>query len=130
MIGLTVTNLVSTFSASCKQSTFFGLKSWYYYLQRKVVDGDCMITFNVLPSNGSGRSDILLIVLALVDDLLTLAGILAIGYVIYSGVLYLTSQGSPDSTQKAQHALQNALIGLVICVLAIAIVRFLGAKLG
>jgi amino acid transporter len=123
-----ITQLLSIFSISngCTPTDFFGLKPWYQYLQ---TDKSCnVVNFNFLPANG--QSDILLVALAIVDDLLRVAGLVAVAFVVYGGIQYVTSQGSPDQTQKAQRTIQNALIGLVISVLAIATVSFLGNKLG
>ncbi len=123
-----ITTLLSHFSATqlCKPKGFFGLKAWYQYLD---TDKNCnIVNFNVLPSNG--QSDLLLIGVAVIDDLLRIAGLVAIAFVIYGGVQYVASQGSPDQTQKAQATIQNALIGLIICLLAVAMVSFLGSKLG
>jgi hypothetical protein len=112
------------FAATNCKPTFFGLKPWYYYLQQ---DGSCNITnFTVL----GGKSSILLIGLAIVDDLLLIAGMAAVGYVIYGGARYILSQGSPEETAKAQGTVINALIGLVIAIIAIAAVSFIGNKLG
>ncbi len=129
--------LTSTFGAACPSSTFFGLKPWWYYLRTEMVTIDpnlppqCKVYFDILPSGArSGQSDILLVLLAVVDDLLMIAGLVAIGFVIWGGVLYMTSQGSPEQTQKGQATVTNALIGLVLCVMAIAIVRFVGARVG
>ncbi|HEX8182908.1 MAG TPA: hypothetical protein VF575_04890 [Candidatus Saccharimonadales bacterium] len=125
-----LTQFLSRFAVSeeCAaiEPSFFGLKPWYHYLD---TDAKCnVIDFNFLDING--RSDIALIALAIVDDLLRIAGIIAIGYIIYGGILYVTSQGSPDQTQKAQNTIQNALIGLVIAVLAISAVAFFGSRIG
>ncbi len=106
--------------------TLFGLKAWYYYL---TVDAKCnLVGFNFLPSNG--KSDLLLIGLAIVDDLLTLAGLAAVGFVIYGGILFITSQGSPEQTAKARNTIQNALIGLVISILSVAMVSYFGSRIG
>ncbi|HSH55902.1 MAG TPA: hypothetical protein VK983_03685 [Candidatus Limnocylindrales bacterium] len=120
--------LYSLFSVTngCRPPGFFGLKPWYQYLK---TEKDCTVRdFQVL--GGTSGSDFLLIGLALVDDLLRIAGFVAIGYVIYGGILYITSQGSPEQTGKAQNTIQNALVGLVITVVAVAFVGFLGARLG
>lgn len=141
MLGQIV-NLVSVFGAGCSEKTFFGLLPWYHYLKKETVPSGiendpatptneglmCNIAFNPLPSNG--QSDILLVLLVIIDDLLRIAGLVAIGFIIWGGILYLTSQGSPDQTQKAQNTLQNAILGLVICILAIALVSFIGARIG
>ena len=109
----------------CEPNGFFGLKPWYHYLQ---ADSECnVVNFSFLPADG--KSSLLLVGAALLDDLLMIAGIVAIGFVVYGGILYVTSQGSPDQTQKAQSTIQNALIGLVIAMIAVAVVSFLGNKI-
>lgn len=114
----------------CNPPSFFGLKPWFQYL--KTDDACNVIDFRILYRNADGTSgsDVLLVGLAVVDDMLRIAGFVAIGFIIYGGVVYLTSQGSPDATGKAQTTIQNALIGLVICIMAIALVTFLGSRVG
>lgn len=123
-MGSTPAGLFMHLAAVSCQNTFLGLKAWYYYLQ---LDGHCqVINFTPLGANSS----VLLILLAIIDDLLRIAGLLAVIFVIVSGVKYMTSQGSPDGTAKALSTLINALIGLAMSVIAIAFVAFLGSKLG
>lgn len=120
--------LITQFGVSngCVPKQFFGLKPWYQYLE---TDSQCnIINFKVLPT--SGPSDFLLVALALVDDLLRIAGFVAIGFIIYGGILYVTSQGSPDQTRNAQSTIINALVGLILAVLATAFVSFLGNRIG
>jgi hypothetical protein len=122
--------------AGCAKS-FLGLVSWDAYLPNGWFGGPaglpgdaCAINgnFQVLPQNG--QSGLLLIGLAILDDLLRIATLIAVGYVIYGGILYMTSNGSPDMTKKAQKTIINALAGLVIAILAASIVAFIGGKLG
>jgi TRAP-type C4-dicarboxylate transport system permease small subunit len=75
-------------------------------------------------------SDYLLIGFGVIDILLRLVGLVAFGYVIYGGFLYLTSQGEPDRTKAALGTLLNAVIGIVIAMFAAAIVSFIGNRLG
>ena len=100
---------------------------WYQYLTVEKDDTDsCAVTdFTLLPNDGKS-SDIPLVLLAVVDDLLRFAGLVAVIFVIYGGVQYATSQGSPDATAKAQSTIMNALIGLAIAVVAVTFVTFLG----
>ena len=119
-------------TGSCPKSTFFGLVPWYQYLR---LDDKCNIaSFQFLPSaDASGKniqSDIPLVLLAIVDDLLRIAGLLAVGFVIYGGIQYITSQGNPDGTAKAQSTVLNALIGLAVALIAVAGVSFVGRALG
>lgn len=121
-----IMTLLTHFAATnqCKP-LFFGLRPWYYYLEQ---DANCnIINFTVLDAEGS---DFLLIALALVDDLLRIAAFVAVGYIIYGGILYMTSQGAPDQAGKAQSTIQNALIGLVIAVASISLVGFVGNRIG
>jgi hypothetical protein len=111
---------------SCSKS-FLGLETWFHYLPASSFNSDCSIkSFNALGSH----SDFLLIGLAILDDLIRIAALVAVGYVIFGGFQYITSQGSPDSTKKAQQTIINALIGVVVAILAASIVAFIGNRLG
>jgi Type IV secretion system pilin len=120
--------LLSQFATSngCVPPQFFGLKPWYEYLK---TNSDCTIReFNVL--GGAAGSDFVLIALALIDDLIRIAALVTIGYIIWGGIKYMTSQGDPSGTGQAQSTVLDALVGLIICIVAIAFVTFLGNRLG
>jgi hypothetical protein len=108
---------------------FLGLKAWYYYLPQSDFDGCNVRTFNFLP-NSSNQADLPLILLAIIDDLLTIAGIVAIAFVIMGAFRYVTSQGNPEDTAKAQSTIINALVGTAIAITAAVFVNFLGKTLG
>jgi hypothetical protein len=118
-------------AAPCAEKSFFGLWPWYHYLNVPgKMDGACnILNFTFLGSNGS-KSDLLLVSLAVVDDLLRIAGLVAVGYVIYAGIKYVISQGAPEETAKAKSTLLNAIIGLAIALVAVALVSFVGNKIG
>lgn len=121
-----------TASGACKKPRLLGVfVPWYQYLEIKKDDtGSCAVKdFNLLPKNGED-SDIPLVLLAIVDDLLRIAGLVAVIFVIYGGIQYTTSQGSPDATAKAQSTVLYALAGLVIALVAVAFVTYLGRALG
>ena len=55
-------------------------------------------------------------------------GIIAVVMVILGGVSYATSQGDPGKVKKGKDTILYGIIGLVIAILAFAIVNFvLGA---
>ncbi len=129
--------MFSAVSPKCTQSdSFLGFVSWFHYLPR--TSDHCDIkNFNVFPvaaDPGHGvlaqKSDIPLVGFAVADDLLRLAGIVAIGFVMVGAVQYITSQGNPEETGKAQSTIINAIIGLTFSIVAATIVSFLGNKLG
>jgi hypothetical protein len=64
--------LLTTFAAGCQASIkpFFGLVPWYDYLPAGDFNAGCNITnFTILPTGGA-PSDVPLVFLAVVDDLL------------------------------------------------------------
>lgn len=127
---LNLTHIVAAGSCtpgSANYHTFFGLLPWYHYLDlNSQCDFDKSHTFVLL----GAHSSVLLIMLAIIDDLLRLAGLLAVIFVIFSGVKFILSNGSPDEAAKARTGGINALIGLAISMVAISLVSFLGNQVG
>jgi hypothetical protein len=120
------TSILHTFATTNCKPKLFGLEPWYQYLQ---LDSNCNVkNFTIL--NPSHPSSFLLIGLAILDDLIRIAALVAAGFVIYGGIQYVTSQGSPDATNKARETIINALIGLVLAIVAASLVSFIGTKLG
>ena len=72
----------------------------------------------VTPTGTTNWQDV---VSKVVSTLLIVAGALAVIYLIYSGILYITAAGNPDSAKKGQQGIINAIIGIVIIVLAYVI---------
>lgn len=127
MFGLALSPLLGHFAA-CTKAPFLGIiQPWYQYLTLKPdATGNCSIAnLNAL----GGHSSFLLIALAIVDDLIRVAALVAVGFVIYGGIQYTTSVGSPEDTTRARTTIINALIGLVLAILAASIVTFIGNRL-
>ncbi len=57
-------------------------------------------------------------------------GIVAVIVIILGGVQYMTSTGDAGKVKKAKDTILYGIIGLVICVLAFAIVNFVIANIG
>jgi hypothetical protein len=131
-------SFLQTFAATavtCGKATLFGLVPWYQYLTPVVNQSTQQCNFTEFQNPTAGgildiHSPFFLIALAVLDDLIRVAALVAVGYVIYGGIQYVTSQGSPDSTSKAQQTIINALIGVTLAMLAAAIVGFIGNSLG
>lgn len=116
------------------QKLFLGLKPWYYYLDSSPPDSrfeGCDVKhFVFLPKSATNGGDVPLILLAIVDDLLRIAALVAIGFVLYGSIQMIASQGDPESTGRAQTTIINALVGLAIAIVATGFVAFLGSRLG
>lgn len=78
----------------------------------------------------SGR-DVNTIVRTIIQVVIYVVGLLAVVMIIIGGIMYSTSAGDPGKVKKAKDTIMYGIIGLVIAVLAFAIVNFiLGAVLG
>lgn len=56
--------------------------------------------------------------------LFLLGGSLAVIYLLWSGVKYITAGGNADQTKQARAGIVNAVIGIIIMMAAFAIIRF------
>lgn len=65
------------------------------------------------------------IVLNVTEIGLQLVGYIAVGFILYGGFQFLTSQGSSEGSAKARKTILNAVIGLVISIASIAIVNLI-----
>ena len=60
--------------------------------------------------------------------LLFLIGALSVIFIIISGIYYVTSQGNAEQVKKAKNTMVYAVVGLIISILAYAIVNFVIAS--
>ncbi len=109
---------LTTFARSCDGGL---IPTWYKHL--KTDSTTCEITDFTFPN------DLPPIILAIVEILLRIGVFAAVGFVIYGGFMYMTSQGEPDKAASARKTIVNAVVGLVIGLLATAVVSFIGRQL-
>lgn len=115
--------MLTIFAAPCPAKGLTLLPTWYKYLEGKVEDGRCVPQINQLADFG-------LILLAVVDILLRIGALVAVGYVIWGGFQYIMSQGESDRVKSGRETIINALTGLVIAMVATGVVALIGGKLG
>jgi hypothetical protein len=116
-------------AANCEKG-FFGLIPWYHYLKDKLDDQCNLKDFNVLPGADNKATDIPLILAAVVDDLLRIAAVVAVAFVLVGAIRYIYSQGDPEGSAQAQATLTNALIGLAISLIGVAFISFVATQIG
>jgi hypothetical protein len=73
-------------------------------------------------------NDIAILISNLIQIALTLAGLLAVIFIIYAGIQYIVSQGDPGRVQSAKSTLRNAIIGLVLTSGAYFLVNFFAGQ--
>lgn len=107
---------------ACGDAHFLTIPAWYNGLTAQDNGGNCTIKYP-----GAGQDSISAfvwhIVLNIIAIILNLAGYLAAGYIIYGGFKYILATGAPDAVTKAKTTITNAVIGLVISIMAVAIVN-------
>lgn len=64
----------------------------------------------------SGLEDAIQVIVNIVQLLMTLAGALAVIFVIIGGIQYITSTGDPGRTAKARSTITTAVLGVLLLV--------------
>lgn len=75
----------------------------------------------IIPAGGTTLEDL---AARVVNMMLLVVGVVAFIYLLYAGILYITSGANTDQAKKAQSAFINVLIGIILVSLSYAIVRF------
>lgn len=126
-----LTLLLSYFAAgTCTERVIFGIPTWYRYLLKNKLMSVDPNTGRCEISDKLAFQDISLVGLALVDIALHIAALVAVGYVLYGGIQFITAQGEADHIKKARQTIINALIGLVIALISTGLVSFIGTQIG
>ena len=91
------------------------------------ADTECGGTKTSIINCGGATGDTAILgIIKMVIQIMTAGiGILAVGTVIYGGILYSASGGSPDNIKKAKELWVNTAIGLLIFAFFVAITNFL-----
>lgn len=93
---------------------FLGFRSWDACLQK---DANGVPQFKAL-------EDVWKVAIIIVETIIKLAGYLAVGFFIWGAIKYLKSQGEPGEVTQARQIINNAIMGLIICLISVAIVQF------
>lgn len=109
------------------KESFFGLPTWYKYLKANRVKGSnneqvCSPALNNI-------NDIWLILLAGIEILLRIAILIAIFFVLYGGIKYINSRGNADKVSSAKNTVVDAIIGLIIAIVATSLINFIGRQI-
>ena len=88
----------------------------------KGISANTLAECNVAPDEeGKGLMDTIQVI---INVILAVLGIVTVLVIILGGVNYITSQGDPAKAAKAKNTILYGVIGLVIALLAFAIVNF------
>ena len=73
---------------------------------------------------GGNTGELPEVVINILNAIIGAAGLVAVVFIIYGGIQYMTSSGEAAKAKKARDTILYACIGLIICVLAFAIVNW------
>jgi hypothetical protein len=102
-----------------KDASFLGFPTWY----RGLIKDNATCTLKGPDEIGGLGNYIWRIVLNVIDILMIAIGYISVGFIIYGGFQYLTSAGSADGAKKGKTTITNAVIGLVLSLVAVAIIN-------
>jgi hypothetical protein len=127
--------LFTRFAADCTPKPFFGISTWYKYFYdagyvKQDKFGGCVLDPQLIQDGKLNLTSFSLLGLGIIDILLRLGALIAVGYIIYAGFQYITAQGEPEKAKHALGTIINALIGLGITIVAAAVVSFVGTRIG
>lgn len=93
-------------------------------------NGICVPKNNPFGTTGlTGTSTLTDFILQVMKILLTFSGVIATLILIVGGFWYITSAGNEEQAEKGKKAIINAIIGLVVIILAYAIVTIISGTL-
>ena len=117
-IGIAVFLSPAQASAACTDSAL-AIPAWYKGMQ----DGNCRFE----PVKDGDRPDIVKtsvrIGMNVLQAALVIAGYVAVAMIIRGGFMYMLASGDQGAMSKAKQSITNAVVGLVIAVLAASIVN-------
>jgi hypothetical protein len=105
-------------AAKCKSEdslSIISIKPWYSGVCKAGSDD---VEIKSIPS------DIIHIALNLLSIAVQLAGYAAVGLVIWGGIKYILASGEASKIASAKTTIQNALVGLLLVLVAITMVDF------
>ena len=75
-------------------------------------------------NQATGTNGLATTVTGIINGVIGVLGLVAVVVMIIGGINYMTSSGDAGKVKKAKDTILYGLIGLVVCVLAFAIVNF------
>ena len=82
------------------------------------------------PDGWCNNTDLTTTVQGIINTVIFIVGMLAVVMIIIGGINYALSQGDPGKVKKAKDTILYGIIGLVVSLLAFAIVQFVLSAIG
>jgi hypothetical protein len=132
-LNVPVVASAASFNQCNSQGTFF-MTTWYANLCDK--SGTTIASPVANAKGGTTKSTessltswLAILALNIVQILLSVVGYVSLGYIIYGGFKYMTQGDNSSGTAGARKTIQNAVIGLVIAIMSVAIISFISNRI-
>lgn len=79
-------------------------------------------------NNNNNNNNLMSTLNTIINVIIGIVGFLAVVMIIYGGIQYTTSAGAADKVKSAKDTIMYGIIGLVVALLAFAIVNFVLAN--
>lgn len=79
-------------------------------------------------NNTANKNDLMAQANTIINVVIGVIGFVAVAFIIFGGMQYTTSAGDPGKVKKAKDTILYGIIGLVVSMLAYAIVNFVLAN--
>ena len=103
----------ATLAVAGKASAAFG-DGWSFLKQESITPGDSVSVEDTATN----------IVEKVIDYVIAFGGIVAILFLVWNGIKYITSNGDAKKAESARNGIINAIIGIAIIAAAYTILRF------
>lgn len=89
------------------------------------IDENTRLPLHFVDPNGrfSIQETIITVANILIDNILLIAGFLAVLFLLFAGIKYITSAGHPERAKEARAGIINVIIGVIVIVATYYIVR-------
>jgi len=75
-------------------------------------------------TGGTGQSDLMTMIYGIINWAIGIAALVCVVVLIVSGYKYITAAGDENKVESATKTLTFAIIGLVVCFIAVILVKF------
>jgi len=75
-------------------------------------------------TGGTGQNDLMTLIYGVINWAIGIAALLCVVILIVSGYKYITAAGDENKVESATKTLTFAIVGLVVCFIAVILVQF------
>ncbi|MBI3889822.1 hypothetical protein HY312_04615 [Candidatus Saccharibacteria bacterium] len=130
--GLALSQSTSAYAGTCKGAAIVAIPPWYDNLCGS--DGKTLQSPKEFANTGGQDKTgigkyLTIIAMNIVTILLYVTGYVSLAFIIWGGFKYIISGDSSNGTSAAKTTILNAIIGLIISIMAIAIVKFIAGAI-